>query len=232
MPQSTSPGAPSLALLAVDGVGVRLGDGDGLRWVLRDVSLSVRPGCAVVLLGPSGSGKSTLLNVIGGILKPDAGTIRLTLDAGRETLRLDALSERQRVAYRRRHVGFVFQFFNLVPTLTVAENVLLPLELNGRMDRAEAALNRLDALGIGGARNRFPERLSGGEQQRAAIARALAHGPSLVLADEPTGNLDAGNSARVAECLWQEARESGAALVLATHNESIAKRADSVVSLR
>ena len=226
------PAAPGLAVLAVDGVGVRLGDGDALRWVLRDVSLTAQRGQAVVLLGPSGSGKSTLLNVIGGILKPDAGTVRLTGDAGQETLRVDALSERQRLAYRRRHVGFVFQFFNLVPTLTVAENVLLPLELNGRMDRAATALDRLDALGIGGVRHRFPERLSGGEQQRAAIARALAHGPTLLLADEPTGNLDAANAARVAECLWQEARTSGAALVLATHSETIASRADAVVSLR
>ena len=222
-------------MLQVDGVGVRRDDGDALRWVLRNVRLAAGAGEMVALLGPSGSGKSTLLHAIGGLLRPDEGTIRLTVsdDAGAgEEVRVDALGERQRVAYRRRHVGFVFQFFNLVPTLTVAENVLLPLELNGQLERAEAALERLDALGIGGLRNRFPERLSGGEQQRAAIARALAHRPALLLADEPTGNLDAANAERVVDCLRQAAHEAGAALLLATHSEAIAQRASAVVSLR
>ncbi|MDE0348089.1 MAG: ATP-binding cassette domain-containing protein, partial [Gammaproteobacteria bacterium] len=121
---------------------------------------------------------------------------------------------------------------NLLPTLTVEENVLLPLELNGLGDRVDEALGRLDALGIADLARRFPDALSGGEQQRVAIARALAHAPAVVLADEPTGNLDADNAARVADCLWDQVRDAGAGLVLATHNERLAERADIVVRLR
>ena len=221
-------------LQAVD-LGVRLGEGATRRWVLRHVDLTVGHRETVALLGPSGSGKSTLLNLLGGLIAADEGAIRLNLtDAdGREReVAVHDLSEAERVAYRRRHIGFVFQFFNLVPTLTVAENVLLPLELNQRPELAGAALQRLDDLGIGAVHDRFPDQLSGGEQQRAAVARALAHHPPLLLADEPTGNLDAANAERVVACLWEAAQRAGAALVLATHSERIAQRADTVVALR
>ena len=165
-----------------------------------------------------------------GILLPDAGSIRFHAPDG-DRLLVSEASERARVSFRRRRIGFIFQFFNLVPTLTVAENVLLPLELNGLAERREEALARLDALGVGHCRSRFPQTLSGGEQQRVAIARALAHRPPVVLADEPTGNLDGGNAARVAELLWQAVAEAGCALVLATHNERLARRADTLVEL-
>ncbi len=222
-------------MLQVAGVGYHRADGAQVRHILQDVSFRLAPGQVAAVWGPSGSGKTTLLNLIGGLLRPDAGAIRVAVsDAPGRTrdIAVHALSSAERLRYRRRHVGFVFQFLNLLPTLTVEENVLLPLELNGLGDRADAALRRLAALGIADLGQRFPDALSGGEQQRVAIARALAHAPALVLADEPTGNLDADNAARVADCLWDQVRDAGAALVLATHNERLAQRADTVVGLR
>ena len=219
-----------MALLQVADVGKRFDDGGEPRWVVEGVSCCVAPGKTTALWGPSGCGKSTLLNLMAGILLPDAGSIRFHASDG-DSLLVSEASERARVRFRRRRIGFIFQFFNLVPTLTVAENVLLPLELNGLAERREEALARLDALGVGHCRSRFPQTLSGGEQQRVAIARALAHRPPVVLADEPTGNLDGGNAARVAELLWQAVAEAGCALVLATHNERLARRADTLVEL-
>ena len=222
-------------MLRVEGVGFRRDDGGAPRRILDDVSLRLAPGEVAAVWGPSGSGKTTLLNLLGGLLRPDRGAIHLTVPDGpdgRLEVSVHALSDRERLRYRRRHVGFVFQFLNLLPTLTVEENVLLPLELNGMGDRADAALRRLDALGIDAVRRRFPDALSGGEQQRVAIARALAHAPALVLADEPTGNLDAANAERVADCLWEQAHDARAGLIVATHNERLAERADTVVRLR
>ena len=222
-------------MLQVEHLSVHRGAGAARRKVVDGVSFGVRPGEVAALWGPSGSGKSTLLSLIGGLLAPDEGTIRITVAngaGGHRELGVHALSERERVRYRRRHVGFVFQFLNLLPTLTVEENVLLPLELNGTPELAPAALARLTRLGIADKRERFPETLSGGEQQRVAIARALAHAPPLVLADEPTGNLDEANAERVADCLWEQVRNAGAVLVIATHNARIAERADALVRLR
>ena len=222
-------------MLQVDGIAFQRADGAQVRHILRDVSFRLGPGQVAAVWGPSGSGKTTLLNLIGGLLRPDAGAIRVVVSdgAGRSReIAVHALSRTERLRYRRRHVGFVFQFLNLLPTLTVEENVLLPLELNGLRDRADEALGRLGPLGIADLARRFPDALSGGEQQRVAIARALAHAPALVLADEPTGNLDADNAARVADCLWEQVRDARAGLVLATHNERLAQRADTVVRLR
>ena len=193
------------------------------------VGFAVQSGQATALWGPSGSGKSTLLYLMAGILVPDEGTV-VFRDADGGTLDVSSASERRRVQFRRRQLGFIFQFFNLVPTLTVAENVILPLQLNGIGGRAHA-LDRLDKLGIAHCANRFPDTLSGGEQQRVAIARALAHEPAIVLADEPTGNLDGDNAELVTELLWQEAERAGCALVVATHNNTIADRADEVIAL-
>ena len=214
-------------LLRVLGLGKRYADGDALRWVVRGVSFELHARRTVALCGPSGAGKTTVLNLLAGVAPPDAGQVLF----GDEAFDVGAASEKQRTLFRRRHVGFVFQFFNLVPTLTVAENVLLPLELNRLPANREQALARLDALGLAACRDRFPATLSGGEQQRAAIARALAHHPRLVLADEPTGNLDAANAARVTELLWEQTRAVGSALVVATHNEAVAARADAVIRL-
>ena len=222
------------AVLTVERVGVCLLDGDASRWILRDIGFAARPGEVVAVCGPSGSGKSTLLNLVGGFGIPEEGSIRLDVETGgkREALRVHELTEAERVRYRRQHVGFIFQFFNLLPTLTVEENVLLPRRLNKLGGGSEQALERLAPLGVGDLRERFPDSLSGGEQQRVAIARALAHAPPLVLADEPTGNLDAANADRVVECLWDQVRHARAVLVIATHNERIAERADRVVALR
>ena len=219
-----------MALLEVVDVGKRFDDGSASRWAFERVSCMVRHGTTTVLWGPSGCGKSTLLNLMAGILQPEAGSIRFNDPDGR-SLAVSAASARARVRFRRRRIGFIFQFFNLVPTLTVAENVLLPLQLNGLSNWREEAFARLDALGVGHCRGRFPATLSGGEQQRVAIARAVAHRPPLVLADEPTGNLDRGNASRVAELLWQAVADAGSALVVATHNEQLAARADTLVEL-
>ena len=218
------------SLLRVEGVGKRYADGGESRWVVREVAFALPPGHTIALCGPSGAGKTTVLNIIGGLTLPDAG--RVAFDDGKDgPFAVTEASEKQRTRFRRREIGFVFQFFNLVPTLTVEENILLPLELNRLPARREQALARLDALGLAHCRQRFPETLSGGEQQRAAIARALAHKPRLLLADEPTGNLDATNAARVTDLLWEQAQADGCALIVATHNERVAARADEVFRL-
>jgi len=218
-----------LAALDVLGAVKHYDDGRGLRRVPAAIEFTSATGRTTALWGPSGTGKSTLLNLMAGILVPDEGGIRFREDDG-GTFDVSRASERQRVRYRRRHIGFIFQFFNLVPTLTVAENVALPVELN-RLGQREVALRRLETLGLADCANRFPETLSGGEQQRVAIARALAHRPAIVLADEPTGNLDADNADAVTELLWQEAQQAGCSLVVATHNRRIADRADEVIAL-
>lgn len=204
-------------------------DGDLQRGVLADLNFTLTAGQVLALTGPSGSGKSTLLNLLAGTLAADAGSLAVSVDG--QCLELTAMSAAERTRYRRRHVGYVFQFFNLVPTLTVRENVLLPLELNRRPDLSDPALARLTTLGMQDRADDFPEHLSGGERARTAIARALAHEPSLVLADEPTGNLDSANAARVADMLISHVRELGSGLILATHDESIAGRADQVLRL-
>jgi putative ABC transport system ATP-binding protein len=204
-------------------------DGASIRPVLEDLSFQVSGGEVLALTGPSGSGKSTLLNLLAGTLAADSGS--LVIRAGDEAFDFTKMSTRERTRVRRRHVGFVFQFFNLIPTLTVRENVLLPLELNGLMDLTEQSLQRLDSLGMAERADDFPDHLSGGERQRTAIARALAHQPVLVLADEPTGNLDRANAALVADMLIEHARKLGSATVLATHDEAIASRADQVLRL-
>ena len=204
-------------------------DGEVQRAVLQDLNLDLASGEVLALMGPSGSGKSTLLNLLAGLLRADAGSIVLTLEGGPQNL--TELSDAELTRLRRRQIGYVFQFFNLVPTLTVRENVLLPLELNNLAHLAPEALERLAALGLAERMDDFPGHLSGGERQRTAIARAMAHRPRLVLADEPTGNLDAQTAAQVAERLIGEVRTLASGLVMATHSEQIAALADRVVRL-
>ena len=199
-----------------------------IRQVVFDVlTLNVEKGETVALLGASGSGKTTLLNLISGIDTPDDG--RVLLDG----VEVHALAEPERTLLRRRQIGFVFQFFNLIPTLTVGENVALPLELLGVDDssaqRRAAAL--LQDVGLGGLARRYPETLSGGEQQRAAIARALAHQPAVLLADEPTCNLDEDTGGLIIELLTGIARQQGTTLLLVTHSTSVARAADRVLRL-
>ncbi len=196
--------------------------------VLDDIDATVQRGEFVVVVGRSGSGKSTLLNLIGSIDVPSAGEVYI------EGVALTALDETARALFRRHRIGFVFQFFNLIPTLTVAENLLLPLELNGI--RGAAATSRVERLcadvSLGGYETRFPEDLSGGEQQRVAIARALVHEPDIVLADEPTGNLDLETATDVIRLLDRLCREAGKTLIMATHSREVIGRADRVLTIR
>ncbi len=202
-------------------------EGGRERVVLDSVDYRFVAGEFVVLLGHSGSGKSTLLNLISGIDRPDGGDVTILGTT------ITRLSERDRTLFRRDHVGFVFQFFNLIPTLSVLENVTLPRELagRGRKEIEPAAMALLERVGLADRRDTFPDKLSGGEQQRVAIARALAHDPLLVLADEPTGNLDDVNGERVLALLLELTRAAGRTLLMATHNPDIAPLADRVLQL-
>ena len=217
----------STAFVVIRNLSKHYAEGDNQRTIFADLTLDIHHGEFIALLGQSGSGKSTLLNLLGGIDLPDAGLIRIGSQI------ITALSEVERTRFRRRHIGFVFQFFNLIPTLTVEENLLLPLELNGLTTAAERnrALELLDRVGLGDRRRSFPERLSGGEQQRLAIVRALAHGPVLLLADEPTGNLDSATGERILDLLLSLHRQATTTIVMVTHNREAAARADRVLVL-
>jgi putative ABC transport system ATP-binding protein len=203
-------------------------EGDSERAVLSDVSVAIEAGEIAVLVGRSGSGKSTLLNLIAGIDRPTSG--RVVVDG----TDLTALDEDARTRFRRRRIGFVFQFFNLIPLLTVEENLLLPLELNGMADAAGLARARglLERVGLGGRGASLPERLSGGEQQRVAIARALVHEPALILADEPTGTLDAETAAAVLAVLDGLAREAGKTVIMVTHSREVVGVADRIFDVQ
>jgi putative ABC transport system ATP-binding protein len=192
--------------------------------VFAGVSLDVAPGEFVAIVGESGVGKSTLLNCMAGLDSWDEGSVQLN---GED---LDALSDDARALLRRRHVGFVFQAFHVLPHLDVAQNVALPLLLLDQPDDARVKA-MLDAVGLGDLGARLPQQLSGGQLQRVAIARALVHRPSLLLADEPTGNLDPATAALVMDALIAQTREQGASLVLVTHSETAAARADRVLHL-
>jgi putative ABC transport system ATP-binding protein len=203
-------------------------EGDSERAVLSDVSVAIAPGEIAVLVGRSGSGKSTLLNLIAGIDRPTSG--RVVVDG----TDLTALDEDARTRFRRRRIGFVFQFFNLIPLLTVEENLLLPLDLNGMADAAGVARARglLERVGLGDRGASLPDRLSGGEQQRVAIARALVHDPALILADEPTGTLDAEMAAAVLALLDGLAREAGKTVVMVTHSREVVGVADRIFAVQ
>jgi putative ABC transport system ATP-binding protein len=199
-------------------------EGDGERAVLRDADAAVGRGEIAVVLGKSGSGKSTLLNLLAGIDQPTSG--RVLVDGAD----LTALGERERTMLRRHRIGFIFQFFNLVPLLTVEENLLLPLELTDRADAKGRAQARalLARVGLADRAAAFPDRLSGGEQQRLAVARALVHDPALILADEPTGNLDGDTAQSVLDLLDGLVREFGKTVVMVTHSREAVGLADRV----
>ncbi len=198
--------------------------------VLRDVSFSLGAGATCAIVGPSGSGKTTLLGLCAGLDRPSAGTVRL---AG---IGLETLDEDARARVRNEHTGFVFQNFQLVPTLTALENVMVPAELRGNGARARdlggEARELLAAVGLAERTEHFPAQLSGGEQQRVALARAFINRPRVLFADEPTGNLDGETSARVVELLFALNAQSGAALVLVTHDAELAARTGRVIRLR
>ena len=201
--------------------------GDGFQSVLSELSLTVAKGEVVALLGASGSGKTTLLNLLSGIDSPDSGSVKIN------NVDIHSLAETDRTLLRRHKLGFVFQFFNLIPTLTVSENIALPMQLVGKpvTDTAAKIAELLGKVGLSGVENRYPETLSGGEQQRVAIARAIAHEPSLLLADEPTGNLDEQTGQTVIQLLNKLAREHNISMLIVTHSQQVANSADRKLTL-
>ena len=208
------------ALLDIDEVALTLPSTAGPVEILRGVSLSVAPGERVAILGPSGSGKSSLLSVAAGLERPTSGAVRLF---GQD---MAAMDEDGRARLRRGRAALVFQSFHLLPNMTAEENVAAPLEIAGRADAPAVAHEWLERVGLGHRGGHYPHQLSGGEQQRTALARALAVRPGLLFADEPTGNLDDANAAEVTRLMFDLLAETGAALVLVTHDAGLAARAD------
>ncbi len=211
--------------MRLEGVHLTLAGPAGAVNILRGIDLTVPSGQAVGLVGPSGAGKSSLLMVTAGLLPPSAGTVRV---AGHD---LGPMDEDALARFRRDHVGVVFQGFHLIPTMTAEENVAVPLEFAGRRDAFDVARAQLDAVGLGHRLGHYPGQLSGGEQQRVALARAFAPAPHLLLADEPTGNLDGETGERVMTLLFRRHAEQGTTLILITHDRALAERCDRVVSL-
>lgn len=213
-------------IIELENVHLTLGQAASLVHVLKGVSLNIAQGQSVGIVGPSGSGKSTLLMVLAGLEHVDNGIVKI---AG-ETI--SAMSEDQAAAFRGANIGIVFQSFHLIPNMTALENVAVPLELAGRKDAFEVAERELHAVGLGERLTHYPSELSGGEQQRVAIARALAPSPKILIADEPTGNLDTATGRQIADLLFAKQRENGLTMVLVTHDPSLAARCDVEIPVR
>ena len=205
-------------MVSIQDLHLSLVGGSGPVNILRGIDLQIDPGQTISIIGPSGAGKTTLLMVLSGLERPTNGDIQV---AG---IDLQKLNEDGLARFRRRHIGIVFQSFHLVPTMTALENVALPLEFSGIMDASDRAAEALKSTGLTDRLNHFPGELSGGEQQRVALARAFVANPSLILADEPTGNLDRDTGQRVMELLFGLQQEHGTTLVLVTHDETLAAR--------
>jgi putative ABC transport system ATP-binding protein len=214
------------AVIELKDVSLTLGEGASRVEVLKKVDLAVTAGEATGIVGPSGSGKSTLLMVLAGLEKVDSGSVRIAGEL------LDGKSEDQVAAFRGRNIGIVFQSFHLIPNMTALENVAVPLELAGRRDPFGVAARELEAVGLGDRVTHYPGQLSGGEQQRVAIARALAPSPRLLIADEPTGNLDQATGKQIADLMFAKAAERGMTLVLVTHDPALAARCARQVAMR
>jgi putative ABC transport system ATP-binding protein len=225
---SSLAGASSLQpdTISISNVNLSLGSGAARVHILKDISLKVAPGEAIGLIGPSGSGKSTLLMVMAGLERPDSGEVVVNGTP------FNALDEDALARFRGRHVGIVFQSFHLIPTMTALENVAVPLELAGNPDASERAAHELASVGLGDRLHHYPTQLSGGEQQRVALARALAPDPAILVADEPTGNLDEATGKQIVDLLFTKHAERGMTLVLVTHDHALAQRCDRVVRLR
>lgn len=218
--------SPIGAAIAVANLNLALGRGAARVHILKDITLNIGRGEAIGLVGASGSGKSTLLMVMSGLERPDTGTVTL---AGQD---LDALGEDDLARFRGRNIGIVFQSFHLIPTMTALENVAVPLELAGRSDAFSLAAKELAAVGLADRQNHYPAELSGGEQQRVALARAVAPHPAILIADEPTGNLDETTGRQIIDLLFESQRLRGATLVLVTHDPALAKRCERVIRMR
>jgi putative ABC transport system ATP-binding protein len=212
-------------IVALRGVDLSLGRGAARVHILRQIDLNIGRGEAVALLGPSGSGKSTLLMVMTGLERPDTGTVMV---AGQD---LRILDEDSLARFRGKNIGIVFQAFHLIPTMTALENVAVPLEFAGERDALARAEQELAAVGLAKRLHHYPAELSGGEQQRVALARALAPNPAILVADEPTGNLDEATGREIIELLFRGHRERGTTLVLVTHDTDLAARCDRVLHL-
>jgi putative ABC transport system ATP-binding protein len=213
------------ALIDLHDVRLTLGEGDVRTEILKGVSLTLKPGEKVAVLGPSGSGKSSLLAVVAGLERADAGRVSL---AGNDIGRMD---EDALARLRGRSVGIILQAFHLLPTMTALENVAVPLELAGVADAKGRAAFELESVGLSHRLSHYPAQLSGGEQQRVAIARATAPRPQLLLADEPTGNLDSANGAAIIDLLFERAGSAGAGLLVITHDQAVAARADRMLHM-
>ncbi|MBN2751457.1 MAG: ABC transporter ATP-binding protein [Rhodospirillaceae bacterium] len=218
--------SPIIEALRFDHVGFDAMTASGPLAILTDINLVIKPGERVAILGPSGSGKSTLMMLMAGLEKPTRGQVTVAEH------RIDSLSEDALAVFRRNRIGIVFQAFHLIPTLSALDNVAVPLELAGTANAHTRAAQTLEAVGLSHRLTHLPSRLSGGEQQRVALARALAPNPVLVLADEPTGNLDHDSGDAVANLMFSACHNHGATLVLITHDETLAARCDRIMRLR
>ena len=213
-------------MLELNNVSKNYIEGNTTHSVLNDFDLNFRKGEIVILLGKSGSGKSTLIHIISGIDIPDSGSVKID---GKD---ITKLSEKDRTLIRRHKIGFIFQFFNLIPTLTVKENLQLPLELNNDSDQEERIKSILSEVGLLDRANTYPDKLSGGEQQRIAIARALIHDPDIILADEPTGNLDYETGLQIVDLLDRVVKQKGKTMIMVTHSKDVIGLADRIFSLK
>lgn len=225
MNETASPQTAGPAI-RLDNVHISLGSGAGRVHVLKGFSFEVEAGTSLGLIGPSGSGKSTLLMVIGGLERADRGLVEI---AGQS---FESLSEDQLAVFRGKHIGIVFQSFHLIANMTALENVAVPLELAGVPDAFERARSELESVGLGERVTHYPSELSGGEQQRVAIARALAPRPAILIADEPTGNLDDETGQEIADLMFRIQKERGMTLVLVTHDGGLANSCERVVAIR
>ena len=214
-----------MEVLRVEHLSKIYGKGDNEVRALNDVSFSVEKGQFVAIIGPSGSGKSTLLHILGAVDRPTAGRVYLE---GQDVFQQN---EEQLAIFRRRQVGLIYQFYNLIPVLDVTENITLPVLMDGRKVSQDRLEELLDTLGLQGCRSHLPNQLSGGQQQRVSIGRALMNSPAVVLADEPTGNLDSKNSQEIVELLKLSNRRYGQTLIVITHDESIALQADRIITI-
>mgnify|MGYP001413895968 CR=1 FL=1 len=211
-------------MIKLENVSKGYSEGKVIHKILSDVNLNINKGEIIILYGKSGSGKSTLLNLLAGIDLPDKGSIYF------EDVNITSLNEKERTLFRRKRIGFIFQFFNLIPTLTVSENLKLPLELNSEPFKRVGEM--LEEVGLSERLNAYPDVMSGGEQQRVAIARALIHNPDFILADEPTGNLDFETSKNIIDLIDRIVKQQGKTMIMATHSRDVMGLADRVLTLK
>jgi putative ABC transport system ATP-binding protein len=213
-------------ILSLQNVTKNYKSGGGLLTVLENITFSVEAGSTMSIVGPSGSGKTTLLGLCAGLDQPTSGSLELQQN------HLESLNEDQLAAIRNRYVGFIFQNFQLLPTLTAIENVMVPLELRGEKKVQARAMEFLDKVGLSARSHHYPTQLSGGEQQRVSIARAFSNRPAILFADEPTGNLDAETSGKIVDLIFELNKEAGTTLVLVTHNDELAARTQRIIHLK